>query len=124
MKKLREIARVHIARCEAGDMQAIKELANRLDGRPAQIVDLSDPDSNPIKKIVTEFVHVYETPRRYRQRMSLCRLKGVECVMRMEAAVSMRTPRARNASFDHASPTSCQPWSALQKPTTHESLKN
>ena len=27
MKKQREIARVHIARCEAGDMQAIKELA-------------------------------------------------------------------------------------------------
>jgi hypothetical protein len=35
MKKLREIARVHIARCEAGDMQAIKDLADRLDGRPA-----------------------------------------------------------------------------------------
>jgi HlyD family secretion protein len=34
MKKLREIAKVHIARCEAGDMQAIKELANRLDGWP------------------------------------------------------------------------------------------
>jgi hypothetical protein len=32
MKKLREIARVHIARCEAGDMQAIKELANRQRG--------------------------------------------------------------------------------------------
>jgi hypothetical protein len=35
MKKLREISRVHIARFEAGDMQAIKELADRLDGRPA-----------------------------------------------------------------------------------------
>src|SRR6266487_4685975 len=34
--------------------------------------------------------------------MSLCRLKGVACVMRMEAADPMRTPRARNASFDHA----------------------
>jgi hypothetical protein len=62
MKKLREIARVHIARCEAGDMQAIKELANRLDGKPAQILDLSDPDSNPIKKIVTEIVHVNLSP--------------------------------------------------------------
>jgi hypothetical protein len=29
MKKLREIARVHIARCEAGDMQAIKDLGGR-----------------------------------------------------------------------------------------------
>jgi len=30
MKKLREIARVHIARCEAGDMQAMKELATTI----------------------------------------------------------------------------------------------
>ena len=36
LKKLREIARVHIARCEAGDMQ-------------------------PITKVVNEIVHVYET---------------------------------------------------------------
>ena len=47
---------MHLARCEAGDMQAIKELANRLDGRPAlQILEHSDPDSNPIRKIVNEF---------------------------------------------------------------------
>jgi hypothetical protein len=56
MKKLREIARVHIARCEAGDMQAIKELGDRLDGKPAQILEHSGPDSNPIKKIVREIV--------------------------------------------------------------------
>jgi hypothetical protein len=56
MKKLREIAKVHIARCEAGDMQAIKELGDRLDGRPAQIVEHSGPDRNPIKKIVREIV--------------------------------------------------------------------
>ena len=62
MKKLREIARVHIARCEAGDMQAIKELANRLDGRPAQILEHSGPDSNPITKIVSEIVHVNLSP--------------------------------------------------------------
>jgi hypothetical protein len=43
-------------------MQAIKELANRLDGRPAQILDLSGPDGNPITKIVNEIVHVYESP--------------------------------------------------------------
>ena len=56
MKKLREIAKVHIARCEAGDMQAIKELADRLDGKPAQILEHSGPDSYPIKKIVREIV--------------------------------------------------------------------
>ena len=61
MKKLREIARVHIARCEAGDMQAIKELADRLDGRPAQMLEHSGPDSEPITKVVNEIVHVYET---------------------------------------------------------------
>jgi hypothetical protein len=58
MKKLREIARVHIARCEAGDMQALKELADRLDGKPAQILEHSGPDSNPIKKIVREIVYM------------------------------------------------------------------
>ena len=63
MKKLREIARVHIARCEAGDMQAIKELANRLDGRPAQILEHNPADSEPITKIVNEFVHVHENSR-------------------------------------------------------------
>jgi len=62
MKKLREIARAHIARCEAGDMQAIKDLADRLDGKPAQILEDSRPDSDPITKIVHEIVHVTETP--------------------------------------------------------------
>jgi len=62
MKKLREISRVHIARFEAGDMQAIKELADRLDGRPAQVLEHSGPDSEPIAKIVHEIVHVTETP--------------------------------------------------------------
>src|SRR5262249_14989570 len=62
MKKLREIAKVHIARCEAGDMQAIKELADRLDGRPAPILEHSGPDSEPITKVVNEIVHVYRTP--------------------------------------------------------------
>ena len=62
MKKLREIARAHIARCEAGDMLAIKELANRLDGRPAQMVEDSRPDSEPIRRIVHEIVHVNVSP--------------------------------------------------------------
>src|SRR5215475_6342728 len=61
MKKLREIAKVHIARCEAGDMQAIKELADRLDGRPAPMLEHSGPDSEQITKVVNEIVHVYET---------------------------------------------------------------
>ena len=62
MKKLREIAKVHIARCEAGDMQAIKDLADRLDGGAAQVLEHSGPDSNPITKIVREIVHVHQDP--------------------------------------------------------------
>src|SRR5262245_46741303 len=64
MKKLREIAKVHIARCEAGDMQAIKELANRLDGRPAQMLEDSGPDGRPqLTKIVHQFVHLKPRPQ-------------------------------------------------------------
>jgi hypothetical protein len=62
MKKLREIARAHIEKAAAGDMQAIKDLADRLDGRPVQMVEDSRPDSEPITKIVHEIVHVTETP--------------------------------------------------------------
>jgi hypothetical protein len=61
MKRLREIARTHIEKAAAGDMQAIKELADRLDGRPAQMLEHSGPDSEPITKVVNEIVHVYET---------------------------------------------------------------
>jgi hypothetical protein len=62
MKKLREIAKVHIAHCEAGDMQAIKDLADRLDGRPAQVLEHSGPDSEPPpRRIVREIVHVTKT---------------------------------------------------------------
>jgi hypothetical protein len=62
MKALREIAKVHIAKCKEGDMRAIKELADRLDGRPAQILEHSSPDSNPITRIVSEIVHVNLSP--------------------------------------------------------------
>src|SRR5262249_62436329 len=61
LKKLRQIARAHIEKAAAGDMQAIKELADRLDGRPAQMLEHSGPDREPITKVVNEFVHVYET---------------------------------------------------------------
>ena len=60
LKKLREIARVHIEKAAAGDMQAIKELADRLDGRPAQILEHSGPET-PVIRFVREIVHVTET---------------------------------------------------------------
>jgi hypothetical protein len=62
LKKLRQIARAHIEKAASGDMQAIKDLADRLDGRPAQVLEHSGPDSEPIAKIVHEIVHVTETP--------------------------------------------------------------
>ena len=48
LKKLRQIARAHIEKAAAGDMQAIKELADRLDGRPAQILEHGGPDSDAL----------------------------------------------------------------------------
>jgi hypothetical protein len=60
LKKLREIAKVHITRCEAGDMQAIKELADRLDGRPAQILEHDIEQEAEVEiRIVREIVHVH-----------------------------------------------------------------
>ena len=58
MKRLREIAKVHIEKAAAGDMQAIKELADRLDGRPAQILEHAGADGGPIERIVWEIVPV------------------------------------------------------------------
>ena len=43
-------------------MQAIKDLADRLDGRPAPVLEHSGPDSEPIRKIVREIGHVTQTP--------------------------------------------------------------
>ena len=50
LKKLRQIARAHIEKAASGDMQAIKELADRLDGKPAQILDLNNPDSMSLRR--------------------------------------------------------------------------
>src|SRR6516162_5035390 len=43
MKRLRAIARVHVKKAEEGDMQAIKDLADRLDGKPAQMLEHAEP---------------------------------------------------------------------------------
>ena len=61
LKKLREIARVHIEKAAAGDMQAIKELADRLDGKPTQMLEHADTEGRRIGKIVCEFVRVTKT---------------------------------------------------------------
>jgi hypothetical protein len=61
MRRLRGIARTHVQKAEAGDMQAIKELADRLDGKPTQILEHSDGEGLPLVKIVREIVHVTKT---------------------------------------------------------------
>ena len=40
-KALRNIARKLIAKAEAGEDSAIKEIADRMDGKPAQAVEMS-----------------------------------------------------------------------------------
>lgn len=56
-EKLRKIADKLIEMAEGGDMQAMKELGDRLDGKPKQQVDVgSDPDRPLVSKIVREIV--------------------------------------------------------------------
>jgi hypothetical protein len=60
LKKLREIARVHIEKAAGGDLQAIKELADRLDGKPTQLLEHDSPDT-PTIQFVRQIVHVTKT---------------------------------------------------------------
>jgi hypothetical protein len=54
--KLRLIAQACIAAAQAGDMQAVKEIGDRLDGKPVQPNTMAgDDDGNPV-----EFLHKIE----------------------------------------------------------------
>jgi hypothetical protein len=46
-KDLRSIARAHLEKARSGDMAAIKELADRLDGKPAQDSNVSIEHRRP-----------------------------------------------------------------------------
>jgi hypothetical protein len=46
-KDLRSIARAHLEKARSGDMAAIKELADRLDGRPAQDTSVAIENRRP-----------------------------------------------------------------------------
>ena len=50
---LRAIARAHLEKARSGDMPAIKELADRLDGRPAQESNVSI-QQRPVRELTTE----------------------------------------------------------------------
>lgn len=55
-KALRRIARQLIASAEQGELQAIKELADRIDGKPAQAIIGGDEDDPPITVIERRIV--------------------------------------------------------------------
>ena len=61
LKKLREIAAALIEKAAVGDLQAIKELADRLDGKPALALEHAVPENGGIRRFVREIVHVTET---------------------------------------------------------------
>lgn len=50
-QKLRKIAEKVVAAAEGGDMQAIKEIAERLDGKVAQAIVGGDEDDAPVKTV-------------------------------------------------------------------------
>src|SRR5262245_29680252 len=52
-KGLRSIARAHLDKARSGDMAAIKELADRLDGRPAQESNVS-LEHRPVTELTTD----------------------------------------------------------------------
>jgi hypothetical protein len=91
MKKLREIARVHIKKAANGDMQAIKEMADRLDGKPAQMLEHSIPDeSQRLVKIVHEFVHHEPHPRQELQQQEPILIEGETVSVRPSGLVDRR----------------------------------
>lgn len=54
---LEEIAEKLLAACDLGDMSALKELGDRLDGKPAQAVTIAGDPEQPLQSNVTvEFV--------------------------------------------------------------------
>ena len=64
MKRLRAIARVHVKKAEEGDMQAIKDLADRLDGKPGMAMYTEDEEGNRVPfRGVIEFVRAARDER-------------------------------------------------------------
>jgi hypothetical protein len=60
-KRLRNIAEQLVRAAEGGDIQAIKEVADRLDGKPAQTV-VGDDEADPIR-VITEIRRSIVDPR-------------------------------------------------------------
>lgn len=61
-QKLRDLAEKLVALAEAGDVAALKELGDRLDGKPAQQVQLSGDSDAPLVVSVTKFLDAADKP--------------------------------------------------------------
>lgn len=55
-RRLHNIAEKLVELAEAGDMQAIREIGDRLDGKPKQQIEATGADDGPIKIVVTSDV--------------------------------------------------------------------
>lgn len=56
-ESLQELAGKLVNAADDGDLQALKEIGDRLDGKPSQSLDLgSDPDRPMVQKVVREIV--------------------------------------------------------------------
>ena len=53
-KRLRGIAEKIVTLAEGGDVQALKEIGDRLDGKPAQQVALTGADDGPLVVKITQ----------------------------------------------------------------------
>lgn len=51
-ESLQELAGKLVSAADSGDMQALKEIGDRLDGKPTQQTEISGPDGAPMKTIV------------------------------------------------------------------------
>lgn len=61
IEALDELAEKLLAACDEGDLQALKELGDRIEGKPSQSLDVgSDPDRPLVQKIVREIVRPHD----------------------------------------------------------------
>ena len=61
-QKLRDLAEKLVSLAEAGDVAALKELGDRLDGKPAQQVQISGDSDAPLVVSVTKFLDAADKP--------------------------------------------------------------
>lgn len=61
-QKLRDLAEKLVSLAEAGDVAALKELGDRLDGKPAQQVQVSGDSDSPLVVSVVKFLDAADKP--------------------------------------------------------------